>query len=144
MLKTYQIIETIEDLKLEEQPLRLKKLQTGETLGLICNYVADENLFLFGHPEGGGFCQDFKDEVLDESLQDEWDDHAYDYLGLSRSDEKASVSEAELDEAKYKVVTNFPARIYLGEPGDCPIRHSDQVFEIQGFEVAEEGLYLLY
>lgn len=96
MVKTVQIIETIKNLHLEARPLRLKKSETGETLGLICNYVAQETLFLFGHEEGGGFCQDFIDEVLDESFQEEWGAWAYELLGVTAPEERELIAEEAL------------------------------------------------
>ena len=151
MVKVYQLIEKMESLNFNEQEVKIKNTKTGEMLGALCQYVADNIIFLFADKEGDGTCQDIREAILYECLSDDWNDEAYELREVRNPKDiedweydVETLSDEELIRAKEEVVTGFPLRIYTEDAGDCPFRNKHQIFDIKGFDVDKDTLYLLY
>lgn len=151
MLETVQILKAIEDNNAKDLLLKVKDTSTGKVLGVDYNYVADEILFIFASETGNGSCSNYLKQLEYESHDKCWESYACDNEGLRHPDDVEDWEEdvpclfgEAMDKAKYEVVTGLNTRVYVGNQGDCPIRHFDKSYEMTGIEVTEDALVLLY
>lgn len=151
MLKTVDVLKAIEENNSKELLLKIKNTKTGEVLGVDYNYVADEILFLFASKEGKDTCGNYLTQLRYESYDKCWESYACANEDVRHPDniedweeDVVTLSEEEMDKAKYEVVTGLDTRVYIGNQSDCPIRCFNETFEMTDIEVTDDALVLLY
>lgn len=134
MLNLADILSKINEGKDSNIALKVKNSETNEVLGFDCMFIADEVVFLFASPNGSGTLRNLFAQLDREACDDCWNSHIDD----------DSLSEDEVYERKYDIVTELEAAIYIGNPNECPIKNSHLTFDIKDIEINKDNITLVY
>ena len=155
MIETVEILKVIKNInqsKLDTTYLRVKNTLTNEVKGVSYNYVADEILFLFTNENVNNrtvsnYLNNLKAEAEDKC----WNSYVeiperYTHPDCIPEDavDELTLSDEEMSDGRYTVVTNLETRVYFGDKADCPIKNFKETSVFKGIEVSEEAITLLY